>query len=216
MTPAPIAGGGGPATYQDLFNQAYYESKNPVFWPLFGSRPDSKGNARWSALPTLTQADTWKVVAKLIAAGWIVDEEIDAATDTDPFTIMYMREKYGQTWEPAGMGETQSTEVLTPGQYSGPVPSGAIKVTTNIADLVPYVPPVPPPTPPAAGKMANPIGRRLSFGNAATALGDNFGVTATDGYDVGETWTGTVGTYSGTWTKEDIMAGMMEVWTKTV
>ena len=211
---APIAGGGGPSTYQSLFNQTYYGSKNPVFWPLFAGRPDLKGNARWSALPQLSQDDTWTLVGHLIATGWIVDEEIDAE-GMEPFTTMFMRELYGQTWEPAGLGKTQSTEVLIPGMFSGPVPSGTIKVSTNLADFPPYVPPPPPAAPPGPGKMANPVGRRLSFGNPATALDDNFGAIESDGYMIGDTWTGSVGQYSGTWTKEVISMGMMLVWQKT-
>src|ERR1700676_1919138 len=157
-TPAPVAGGGGPGAYHSLFNQAYYESKNPVFWPLFAGRPDSKGNARWSAVAAPT--NPWTLVGQLIAAGWIVDEEIDAE-GMDPFTTMFMRELYGNTWEPAGLGQVQSTQVLTPGMFSGPIPNGAIKVTTKIADLVPYVPPPAPPAAPAPGKIAHPIGQRI-------------------------------------------------------
>jgi hypothetical protein len=197
--------------YQTEFNSAYYLSKDPVFDPLFAGRPGS-GNP--SGTP-LTQDQAWVVVGQLIKAGWIVDEEIDAE-GMDPFTTMFMRQLYGQTWEPAGLGETQSTEVLTPGEYSGPVPNGAITVSTNIADF-PINPkrvtaPAPPSPPP--GKMANPIGRRLSFGSTI-ALGDNFGSLAGDGYNVGDTWAGTAQGFTGTWTKEAISLGMMIVWTKT-
>ncbi len=212
-TPEPVAGGGGPGSYQSAFNQAYYESKNPVFWPLFAGRPDSKGNARWSPLQQLGQDQIWALVWKLIAVGWLVDEEIDAE-GMDPFTTMFMRELYGNTWEPAGLGQRQSTQVLTPGMFSGPVPSGAIKVSTNVADYPPYVPPVAPPTPPAPGKIANPIGQRISFNNP-TATGDWFRPLANDGYNVTDTWTGIVGSYSGTWTKQALELGLMIIWMKT-
>ena len=211
--PNPIAGDGGPNTYPSLYNQAYYESKNPVFWPLFAGRPDSKGNDRWSVLTQLTQDQRWALVGKLIAAGWIVDEEIDAE-GMDPFTTMFMRELYGNTWEPAGLGETQSTQVVTPGMFSGPVPNGAIKVTTNAADLVAHVPPPAPATPPSSAHLANPIGQRITF-NSPAAIGDWFRPLANDGYNVTDTWIGTAGSYSGTWTKQALELGLMIIWTKT-
>lgn len=213
MTPAaPTPGVASAANaYQTAFNSAYYLSRDPVFDPLFAGRP---GSGDPTGTP-LTQAQAWVLVSQLIAQGWIVDEEIDAE-GMDPLTTQFMRQLYGQTWEPAGMGQTESTEVLAPGQYSGPMPEGAIKVSTNIADYPINPKRVPPPAPPAptGNKMANPIGRRLSF-SSLTALGDNFGVFATDGYSVGDTWAGTSQGFTGTWTRESVSLGMMLVWTKT-
>ena len=129
--------------YQTAFNTAYYASKPPAFQPLYAGRP---GAAMSSSTP-LTQDQVWTLVGQLIAQGWIIDEEIDAEC-MDPYTTMFMRELYGNTWEPAGLGATQSTEVLTPGQYSGPVPAGQIKVSTMISDYPPYPVPAAPVTPP--------------------------------------------------------------------
>jgi hypothetical protein len=198
--------------YQTAFNTAYYASKPPAFQPLYGGRP---GAAMASSYP-LTQDQAWALVGKLIAQGWVVDEEIDAEA-MDPYTTMFMRELYGQTWEPASLGETQSNQALTPGMYSGPVPAGQIKVSTMIEDYPPYpvpIPPVPPPTP----QVANPIGVRIiaQTPSAANYVGDVFRcATANDGFTVGETWSGTSGAFTGSWTKQALLAGMMIVWTKT-
>ena len=150
-TAAPTPGTASAANaYQTAFNSAYYLSKDPIYDPLFGGRP---GSGMPNALP-LTQAEAWALVAKLIAAGWIVDEEIDAE-GMDPLTTMYMRQLYGQDWEPAGLGQTQSTEVITPGEYSGPRPTGTILVSTNIADfpINPKRLPQPTPAPVPAGNV---------------------------------------------------------------
>jgi hypothetical protein len=198
--------------YQTAFNTAYYAAKPPAFQPLYGGRP---GAAMASSYP-LTQDQAWVLIGKLIAQGWVVDEEIDAEA-MDPYTTMFMRELYGQTWEPAGLGETQSNQALTPGMYSGPVPAGQIKVSTMIEDYPPYpapLTPVPPPTPQAA----NPIGVRIiaQTPSAPNYVGDVFRcAAANDGFTIGETWTGTSGAFTGAWTKQALLAGMMIVWTKT-
>jgi hypothetical protein len=200
--------------YQTAFNTAYYASKPPAFQPLYGGRP---GAAMTSATP-LTQDQAWTLVGQLIAQGWIIDEEIDAEA-MDPYTTMFMRELYGNTWEPAGMGAVQSTEVLTPGIYDGPVPAGQIKVSTMIEDYPPYpVPttttPVSPPTPEAA----NPVGIRIipQVPSQPNYVGDIFRcAVANDGYAIGDTWTGSSGAFTGTWTKQALLGGMMIVWTKT-
>jgi hypothetical protein len=198
--------------YQTAFNTAYYKSKAPAMQPLYGGRPGCP------VTTDLTQDEAWKLVGQLLAQGYLIDEEIDAE-GMDPYTTMFMRELYGQTWEPAGLGETQSTEVLTPGQFSGPVPAGQIKVSTMIEDYPPYpVPadgaPVVHPTPQAA----NPVGIRIIAQTPAAAnyVGDVFRcAVANDGYGVGDTWSGTSGAFTGQWTKQALLAGMMIVWTKT-
>jgi hypothetical protein len=198
--------------YQSIFNAAYYASKPPAFQPLYQGRP---GSANPSGIP-LTQDQAWTLVGQLIAQGWIVDEEIDAEA-MDPYTTMFMRQIYGNTWEPAGMGKIVSSQVITPGMYSGPVPAGQIKVSTMIEDFPPYpVPagPVVPPTPHAA----NPIGVRIiaQIPSAQNYIGDVFRcAVANDGYGIGDSWSGTSGSFTGEWTKQALLAGMMIVWTKT-
>jgi len=130
---------------------------------------------------------------------------------------MFMRQLYGNTWEPAGLGAIQSTEVLTPGEYSGPVPDGQIKVSTMIEDYPPYpvqITPVPPPTP----KTANPVGIRVipQVPSQPNFVGDVFRcAVANDGYAIGDSWTGSSGAFTGTWTKQALEMGVMIVWTKT-
>jgi hypothetical protein len=118
--------------YQTAFNTAYYASKPPAFQPLYSGRP----GAAMGAADCLMQAQAWTLVGQLIAQGWVVDEEIDAE-GMDPYTTMFMRELYGQTWEPAGFGAVTSTDVVTLGEYTGPVPAGQIKVSTLISDYPP-------------------------------------------------------------------------------
>jgi hypothetical protein len=199
--------------YQTTFNTAYYASKSPAFQPLYGGRP---GAALASSYP-LTQDQAWTLVGQLIAQGWTIDEEIDAEA-MDPYTTMFMRELYGNTWEPAGFGAVQSTEVLTPGQYTGPVPTGQIKVSTMIEDYPPYPLPatttVTPPTP----QSANPVGIRIipQVPSQPNYIGDVFRcAVANDGFAIGDSWTGTSGAFTGTWTKQALEMGVMIVWTKT-
>jgi hypothetical protein len=214
-TTAPTPGVSSPANaYQTVFNAAYYAAKPPALQALYNGRP---GSAFPNALP-LTQDEAWALVGQLISQGWTVDEEIDAEA-MDPYTTMFMRQLYGNTWEPAGVGMVQSTEVLTPGQYTGPVPAGAIAVSTLLNDYPPYpVPadntPVTPPTP----EVPNPVGIRIiaQVPAAASYVGDVFRcAVANDGYAIGDSWTGATGAFTGQWTKQALLAGMMIVWTKT-
>ena len=217
-TDAPTPGVSSAANaYQASFNAAYYASKPPAFQPLYNGRP---GSAFPNALP-LTQDQAWALIPQLLAQGWIVDEEIDAE-GMDPYTTMFMRQLYGQTWEPAGLGETQSSEVLTPGEYTGPVPAGQIKVSTMIEDYPPYPAPVVAPVIPPNPRAANPVGVRIipQVPSQPNYVGDVFRcAVANDGYTVGETWpetgTATSGAFHGQWTKQALLGGMMIVWTKT-
>jgi len=199
--------------YQTAFNTAYYASKPPAFQPLYAGRP----GAAMASSTALTQDQVWTLIGQLLAQGWIIDEEIDAEC-MDPYTTMFMRELYGNTWEPAGLGATPSTEVLTPGQYSGPMPAGQIKVSTMISDYPPYPVPVAPVTPPTP-HVANPIGIRIiaQVPSQPNYVDDIFRcAVANDGYAIGDTWMGISGAFTGTWTKQALEAGIMIVWTKTV
>jgi hypothetical protein len=204
--------------YQNTFNAAYYASKPPAFQPLYGGRP----GAATASPNSLTQDQAWALVGQLIAQGWTIDEEIDAE-GMDPYTTMFMRELYGNTWEPAGLGATQVADisqpgaVVTPGMYSGPVPAGQIKVSTMIEDYPPYpIPaaPVMPPTPQAA----SPVGIRIipQVPSQPNYVGDIFRcAVANDGYAIGESWTGSSAAFTGTWTKQALEMGVMIVWAKT-
>jgi hypothetical protein len=202
--------------YQTTFNTAYYASKPPAFQALYAGRP----GAAMAASNGLTQDQAWALVGQLIAQGWTIDEEIDAEA-MDPYTTMFMRELYGNTWEPAGLGETQVTDISQPGAVVqpnvGPVPPGQIKVSTMIEDYPPY--PVPPtPVPPPTPQSSNPIGIRIipQVPSQPNFVGDIFRcAAANDGYAIGTSWTGTTGAFTGTWTKQALEMGIMIVWTKT-
>lgn len=217
---APTPGTASAANaYQSAFDAAYYASKPPAFQPLYNGRP---GSANPSAAP-ITQSQAWVLVGQLISQGWPVDEEIDAE-GYDPLTTMFMRQLYGQTWEPAGLGLVQCTVVaqsgcvVTPGMYAGPVPPGQIKVSTLISDYPPYPVPVnAAPVAPPTSKAASPVGLRIipMIPSQPNYVGDIFRAMANDGYAFGDTWSGTSGSFTGTWTKQALEMGMMPAWVKT-
>lgn len=221
--PAPGASTAANA-FQSIFNITYRASKHPAFWPLFAGEPDPGRTDRWSNLAPLTIAQTWALVGQLIAQGFTVDEEIDAE-GMDPYTTMFMRELYGNTWEPSGLGETQVTDisqpgaVVSPGKYSGPVPAGQIKVSTMIEDYPPYpLAPNGPPAPPPIAQSGNPVGIRIIplVPSQPNYVGDVFRcAVANDGFGLGATWDGTSGAFTGEWTKQALEMGTMIVWTKT-
>lgn len=199
--------------YGQLFDAAYAASKPPAFQPLFNGYS-------WGSTPNavqLTQDQRWTLIGQLIAQGWTIDEEIDGL-GFDPYSVMYMRQIYGNTWVPAGLGNVASS-VETPDLYSGPVPAGAIKVSTLLSDYPAF--PVPnaavtivTPTPQAV----NPVGVRIipQVPSQPNYVGDIFRcAVVNDGYAVGSTWSGTSGAFTGTWQKQALELGMMIVWTKT-
>jgi hypothetical protein len=203
----PSGGAPGPANaYQTLFDAAYYASKAPAFQQLY----PPAGQA-------LTYDQRAAIVAQLIASGYVVDEEIDFL-GWDPYIVMYMREQAGDTWVPAGLGATTSA-VAQPAQFIGPVPAGAIAVSTLLADYPPYPVPaanaaVTPPIPLAP----NPVGMRIipQVPEQPSYVGDIFKcAVANDGYPYGATWTGTSGAFTGTWTKEGLELNMLICWVKT-
>jgi hypothetical protein len=131
---------------------------------------------------------------------------------------MYFRQAYGNTWVPAGLGNVLGT-VEPPVNYSGPMPAGAIRVSTLIADYPRF--PVPPPgvvLSPPTPLAANPVGIRILVVQPSRPgyVGDVFRCAVpNDGYDLGMQWTGTSGPFTGTWTKGALELGLMTVWTKT-
>jgi hypothetical protein len=199
--------------YMELFDAAYAASKPPAFKPLYNGYS-------WGSSPAaiqLTQAQRWALVGQLIAAGWTIDEEIEF-DGFDPYSVMYMRQLYGDTWVPAGLGNVAAT-TESPSEYVGPVPAGAIKVSTLLSDYPPYpLPTVNTPVIPPIPQAANPVGIRIipQVPSQPNFVGDIFKCAiANDGYPVGATWSGTSGTFTGTWQKQALELGMMIVWTKT-
>ena len=208
ITPPNVA-----TAYMGLFDTAYAASKPPAFQPLYngcswGSSPDAA---------QLAQDQRWTLIGQLITEGWTIDEEIDGL-GFDPYSVMYMRQLYGNTWVPAGLGNTPAVGEQ-PGLYTGPVPAGAIPVSTLLSDYpayplpivsVPVIPPIP--------QAANPVGIRIipQVPAQPNFVGDIFKCAmANDGYAAGATWTGTSGAFSGTWIKQGLELGMLIVWTKT-
>jgi hypothetical protein len=218
MTPAPVAGSGGtPGSTQRTFNTAYYDSWPPVKQPLFNFRPGAQNEA----VPALSVADRLACIEKCMAAGVEIDEEIDYSPDTDPYTIQWMRKYvYGQKWEPAGTGNVNSQEVESPGAYSGTPPAGVafLIVSTDPNDYPPYPKPAAVVVVAHDNKAPNPIGVRIIAESpvAAANVGDVFRCAVpNDGYGVGDMWVGSAQGFSGEWTKQALLAGMMIVWTKT-
>jgi hypothetical protein len=157
ITPPPTPGVASAANaYQALFNTAYYASKPPAFQPLYSGR----AGAQLYAAQPLAQDQVNPLIAQLLAEGYTIDEQIDFL-GLDPYTIMYVRQQYGNTWVPAGLGDVPGTSE-PPAIYTGPVPAGAIKVSTLVSDYPPYPVPVPnvPVTPPTP-RAANPVGIRI-------------------------------------------------------
>jgi hypothetical protein len=210
--PAPTPGQASAANaYQALFNAAYYASKPPAFQPLYNG---DAGAQNGTAQP-LTQDQRIALVSQLIAQGYTIDEEIDFI-GWDPYTTMVIREAYGDTYVPAGLGNVTSV-TPQPAQFIGPVPPGAIKVSTLISDYPPYPVPATPVTPPIP-QAANPVGIRIiaQVPSQPNFAGDVFRcAVANDGYALGSTWSGTSGVFTGTWTKQALEMGLMTVWTKT-
>ncbi len=216
-TPAPIPGGGenqNILTYQDQFNEAYILSKPPAWQPLYNSMGPGAPLA-----PPLAFADRVTLLKSLFASGASLDPFIEGGAGyVDPFTTMYIREIQGWAWVMPGTGLDQSTQVMGQGN-SLPAPAGAIVTTTNIANFPKYpVPPAPAPPPTvAATKIPNPVGQRMF--TTLSPLGDLYKqivVDGCDGYNVGDTWTGTTAQgYSGTFTKVAAEAGLMICWQQT-
>jgi hypothetical protein len=209
-TPGQVSAGNA---YQSLFDAAYFNSKPPAFQPLY----NSFSGAQNGALAPLSQADRGTLIAQLIASGYTIDEQIEFWA-WDPYMTMFIREQYGYQWVLPGLGAAGTANPDQP-SYTGPAPAGAIKVSTLLSDYPPYpVPvnnvPVVPPIPQAA----DPVGQRIipQVPQQTNYVGDVFRcAVSNDGFAIGDTWTGTSGAFTGTWTKQALELGLMIVWTKT-
>ncbi len=153
--------------FQLTFAKTYYPAQHPAKQPLYNGRPGA------TMAPMLTQPEIDALVSKCIAAGITIDEQIDY-WGWDPYTVMSRRFMEGVLWVKPGMGNVVSTEVITPGEFSGPMPSGAIKTSLNLADY----PAWPTPTP-AVTNQPDPVGDP-QIGPYYAALGTNPPATWTD------------------------------------
>jgi hypothetical protein len=211
---APTPGASSAAnSYMALFDAAYATSKPPAFQPLYNGYS-------WGVTPDAIQLQPdqrWALISQLLTEGWTIDEEIDGL-GFDPYSVMYMRQLYGNTWVPAGLGNVSAT-TESPSLYTGPVPAGAIKVSTMLSDYPAYpIPEVSIPVIPPIPLAANPVGIRIipKVPSQPNYVGDIFKCAlANDGYAVAASWSGTSGAFTGTWTKQALELGMMIVWTKT-
>lgn len=125
------------------FAAAYYASKNPMMQPLYNQRPGGP------AAPMLTQDEINTLVSQCIAAGLLVDEQIDY-WGWDPWTIMQDRLMQGILWVPAGLGNVEGNEVITPGEFSGPQPAGTVKTSVTLSDYPAWPVSTPPATVPTS------------------------------------------------------------------
>jgi hypothetical protein len=117
-----------------IFAAAYYASKNPLMQPLYNMRPGALQS------PMLSQDAINSLINKCIAAGLLIDEQIDY-WGWDPWTIMNDRLYQGILWVYAGLGNVSIPTVITPGEFSGPAPSGTIKSSITLSDYPAYVNP---------------------------------------------------------------------------
>lgn len=145
--PEPIAGGGGPDSYQSQFNTAYYKHWRPELLPFFYGRPGADP-VRISVPPAveefaaeLTQDQKWDLADSLAARGICFDEQI-AAQGEDPYATMYGR-KFRQGYQRVPCGKGRSTGMpapVNPDDFVGPVTDGYLLVSVDIADFPPYQP----------------------------------------------------------------------------
>lgn len=204
--PQPGLGTNTPGNSAQLvFNAAYYASKPPAFQPLYAGRPGSSlssGNA-------LSSQDRLALINQLLSGGATIDEQIDF-DGFDPYTTMFIRQLYGDTWVPAGLGAVQCVTIVQYGcvvvPTTGPVPTGAIKISVNPGDYTPY--PVPTPTPTTSGTVGpQAIGPYYSVSGPVPTVGTQV------------SWTNPVNGKTGTCTLSQIPnnfmiggGGVMNVW----
>jgi hypothetical protein len=113
------------------------------------------------------------------------------------------------------VGTIASALTTAPLYGSGPVPADGIAISLDPAFWKPWIaPPDNTPVIPPVPKAPNPVGKDLHFGNMWSTAYPCDATTQSDGYAIGESWTGTVNGVTGTWVKEDPMAGIMIIWRK--
>ena len=134
--PVPIAGGGGPTTYQSLFNQKYMWTRDSRLWPFFYGLQGAPAQGT-----ELTQAQRDTLADDLVKAGVIFDQENDygdGGSAQDAYETNYQRNQVlGYTREPAGQGTftPNPPPVVNPADLKGPVNKQfPILVSVNIAD----------------------------------------------------------------------------------
>lgn len=136
----------------ETFDRAYVASKPTPVQALFAGDLGQQ-NSAGQAIQPLDAYARYELAVQLAQRGFIIDEDIDAH-GADPYLTMLVREQYGNTWEPSAM------QPAAEGPCTGPVPAGAIKVSTNLADYPPFTPPAAPETP-----TAGPLVGNLLFGS---------------------------------------------------
>jgi hypothetical protein len=175
--------------YQSAFDEAYYTSRPPSFQPLYYGRP---GIIIPEGLSPLTQTQFAALIAELIAAPPVnpvtgqpcpIIEQIEY-WGWDPYTVMTLSAMYGNTYFPPGQGPAESTEVITPGEYSGAIPPGCNPVVTDYTKLTPW-PTAAPPTPVISDLVGPQEGAGSPFygvpaGITLPSLTQPIGSTATD------------------------------------
>jgi hypothetical protein len=135
------------------FDNAYWASKDPAVAAL---RPMTDPTARATAAFQLAQA------------GEIIDKNIDAL-GMSPYLMMLQRQAVdGDVWVPSGL---QGQPTNPQDMQKGPVPAGAIKVSTDPADFPPFAPappPIPVSTSPIGPDLGFTIGGKEAFSASAT------------------------------------------------
>ena len=117
-------------------------SQSPHTWNCFPSATLTDA-IYWAAQPPAVQAlqggSNLTLAVQLATQGYVIDNAI-MVWGWDPVCTMGERAQAGDTWVPSLL----QANVLPP--TTGPVPPGAIKVSTDAADYPPYTPPTPPST----------------------------------------------------------------------
>lgn len=166
-------------TPQETMDRAYYlaqDTRKQTLYNGFAYAPNSGVSQQ------LTQDERNKLVDSLIQQGVTIDEQIDF-WGWDAWTTMNQRLMYGILWVSPGMGNVQSTQVITPGMFSGPPPSGAIITTTDPAKYVPFEQPETP-VKPVVTDLVGPY-----------EIGPYYGVIPGDASPVGTVTTDSRGTF---------------------
>jgi hypothetical protein len=155
-------------------------SQKEIMSNIFFPNATLTGDIYWAAKPPAVRAMREmpsgeardKLALTLAQSGYLLDAPIDV-WNWDAVTTMGVRQQLGFTWVPSALQAPLNGQIGI-----GPVPPGAIRVSTNAADFPPYDPPVPPPQ-----QSTNLVGWQIfgsiyTFGPGAIVNGQ---VTVTDG-----------------------------------